>query len=146
MFYKKAVHKNFAIFPEKIPGSESLFNKVKGLPACNFIKKRLQDRCFPVNTAKFLRTPILKNICEWLLLGCKRFSWRCSAKELLRKISQNLKGKTCVWFPFAIKELAVGLQFYERGTLIQVFSCFFLRNFSGHFFDKIFFENNFAGI
>ena len=37
-----------------------------------FIKKRLQNRCFPVSIAKFLRTPILKNICkqltlEWLL-------------------------------------------------------------------------------
>ena len=35
---------------------------------CNFIKKRLQHRCFPINIAKFLRTPILKNICECLLL------------------------------------------------------------------------------
>ena len=32
--------------------------------ACNFIKKRFQPRCFPVKFAKFLRTPILKNICE----------------------------------------------------------------------------------
>ena len=31
-------------------------------------KKRLQDRCFPVNIVKFLRKPILKNICEQLLL------------------------------------------------------------------------------
>ena len=31
-------------------------------------KKRLQHRCFPVNIAKFLRTTILKNICERLFL------------------------------------------------------------------------------
>ena len=36
--------------------------------ACNFIKKRLQHRCVPVNIATLLRTPILKNICERLLL------------------------------------------------------------------------------
>ena len=30
---------------------ESLFNRVAG-QACNFIKKRLQHRCFPVNIAK----------------------------------------------------------------------------------------------
>ena len=30
--------------------------------------KRLQHRCFPVKFEKFLRTPILKNICERLLL------------------------------------------------------------------------------
>ena len=47
---------------------ESLFNKVTGVKACNFIKKRLQHRCFPVKFAKFLRTPILKNFCERLLL------------------------------------------------------------------------------
>ena len=38
------------------------FFKVAGLKAINFIKKRLQHRCFPVNIAEFLRTPILKNI------------------------------------------------------------------------------------
>ena len=35
---------------------------------CNFIKKRLQHRCFPVNIAKFLKTPNLKNIWERLLM------------------------------------------------------------------------------
>ena len=47
---------------------ESIFNKVAGLQACNFIKKRLQHSCFPVKFAKLLRTPNLKNICERLLL------------------------------------------------------------------------------
>ena len=51
------------------PVLESLFNKVAGLQACNYIKKRPQLRCFPVNIAKFLRTPILKNTCEELLLN-----------------------------------------------------------------------------
>ena len=36
---------------------ESLFNKVRGLKVCSFIKKRLQHRCFPVKYAKFWRTP-----------------------------------------------------------------------------------------
>ena len=31
---------------------------------------RLQRMCFPVDIAKFLRTTILKNIYEWLLLEC----------------------------------------------------------------------------
>ena len=46
---------------------ETFFNKVAGLQVCNFIKKRLKQRCFPVNTVKYLRTPTLKNIDEWLL-------------------------------------------------------------------------------
>ena len=34
---------------------------------CIFIKLRLQHRCcFPVKFVKFLKTPILKNICERL--------------------------------------------------------------------------------
>ena len=32
------------------------------------LNKRLRHRCFPMNFGKFLRTPILKNICERLLL------------------------------------------------------------------------------
>ena len=46
---------------------KSLLNNVAGLQSCNFIWKRLQHRYFPVKYAKFL-TPILKNICEQLLL------------------------------------------------------------------------------
>ena len=35
---------------------ESLFNTVACLKACNYIKKRLQHRGFPVNIGKLLRT------------------------------------------------------------------------------------------
>ena len=42
----------------KTPVLESLFNKVTGLQ-CNFIKMRPQQRCFPVDIAKFFRAPIL---------------------------------------------------------------------------------------
>ena len=53
---------------------KSIFNKVATLKACYIIKKRLQHRCFPVNIAKFLRTSILKNICEQLRLGTSNFT------------------------------------------------------------------------
>ena len=42
---------------------ESLFSKVTGLKACNFIKNRLQQSCFTLNIEK-----MFKNICERLLL------------------------------------------------------------------------------
>ena len=59
MFFKKGVLK----IPEnwKTPMLESYFNKVAALQAYNFIKERLQHRCFPVNIAKFLRTAFLWN-------------------------------------------------------------------------------------
>ena len=47
---------------------ESPFNKLAGFKTCNFLKKRLQHRCYPVNIAKFLSTLILMIICEQLLL------------------------------------------------------------------------------
>ena len=40
---------------------ESLFNKIAGLKACNFIKKKLQHRYFTVNIGKFLRAPVPKH-------------------------------------------------------------------------------------
>ena len=67
MFFKKTALKNFAIY-RKTPVLESLFNKVAGLETYNFIQKRLQHRCFPVSIAKFLRTPISKNVYKRLLL------------------------------------------------------------------------------
>ena len=59
----------FRKFHKKILVSESLFNKVTSHQACSFTKKRLQHRCFPVKFSKFLRLPILKNVCERMLLA-----------------------------------------------------------------------------
>ena len=57
VFYKISCFEKFRKIHEKTPVSESLVNKVAGLKAC-----------FPVNIEKFLRKPILKNMCELLLL------------------------------------------------------------------------------
>ena len=39
-----------------------------GPQACNYIKKRLQHRCFSVKFAKFLRIPFFTEHLWWLLL------------------------------------------------------------------------------
>ena len=65
MFFKIDVLKNVH---RKRHVQELLFNIVSGLEDSNFMKKRFQHKYFLVNIAKFLRTPILKSICEWLLL------------------------------------------------------------------------------
>ena len=49
------IHKKTTVF-------ESFFDKVSGLQACKFIRKRLQHRYFPVHIAHFSRTSFLKNI------------------------------------------------------------------------------------
>ena len=64
-FIKKAVLKNFAIFTGKHLCRNLFLIKLRA--PCNFIKKRFQHRCFPVNIAKLLTISILKNNCEWLL-------------------------------------------------------------------------------
>ena len=69
----------------KTPVLESFFNKATDLRACSFIKKRLQHGCFPVKFAKFLRTSILKNICERLLLKISTLQ-----KTIHRFLSQNM--------------------------------------------------------
>ena len=66
VFYKKDVLENFAKFTGKHLCQILFFNEVAG-PA-TLLKKRLWHRCFPVNFAKFLRTPILQVICGKLLL------------------------------------------------------------------------------
>ena len=40
-------------YPQETPLLESLSKKIAGVKACNFIKKRPQHRCFPVNITKF---------------------------------------------------------------------------------------------
>ena len=64
MYYKKNCFQIFRNLHRKhLCGS--LF-----LETFNFIKKRPQHRCFPVNISKFLRLSILKKIFEWLIFYC----------------------------------------------------------------------------
>ena len=44
---------------------KSLFDRVTGLQAGNFIKKRLQHECFPARFAKFLRAPFFTEHLRW---------------------------------------------------------------------------------
>ena len=71
VFFRIGVLKNFAIFTEKhLCWSLFLYKKTR-LQSWNFIKKRLQHRCFPVNIANFFKAPVSNKICERLL---ERFS------------------------------------------------------------------------
>ena len=65
---RKGVLRNFAKFTGKRLCQSFFFNKVSGLRPATSLKKRLWYRCFPVNYAKFLRTPFLTEHLRWLLL------------------------------------------------------------------------------
>ena len=71
LFYKKGVLRNFARFTGKHLCWSLFFNKVAGLKPPTLLKKRLWHRCFPVNFAKFLRTPLYRtplDDCFWSML------------------------------------------------------------------------------
>ena len=90
------------------------------MQACTFIKKRLQQRRFPVKLAEFLRTPILKNIYDRLPLKWVNhkydlhvvWKYRSSRPEVFLEISQNSPGK----------HMCQSLFFLKKETLAQVFS------------------------
>ena len=67
----------------KTPALESLFNKVLVLQVYNLIKRKLQQRCFPVNIAKFLRTPFFIEHLRWLLLPFTTSFWNYYWKKRL---------------------------------------------------------------
>ena len=68
MFWKKGVLRHFAKLTGKHLCQSHFFNKVAGLRPATLLKKRLWDSGFPVNFAKFLRTPSLQNTFGRLLL------------------------------------------------------------------------------
>ena len=71
MFYKKRCSWNFAKFTGKHLCQILFFNKVAGLrpKPVTSLTKRLWHGCFPIDFAKFLRTPVFKEHLRWLLLN-----------------------------------------------------------------------------
>ena len=55
---KKGILQKFAKFTGKHLCQSLLYNKVAGLRPATLLRKRLWHRCFPVNFAKFLTTPL----------------------------------------------------------------------------------------
>ena len=68
VLHKKQLFLKILQYPQETSVSvqQKCCRNVADLQTCNFIKKRPQHRCFPVNIAKFLILPILKNICKRL--------------------------------------------------------------------------------
>ena len=69
VFYKNSVLKKLAKLTGKHLCQGLFFNKVAGLRPVTLLKKRFWHRCFPVNFAKFLRTPSPTEHLRWLLIS-----------------------------------------------------------------------------
>ena len=72
----------------------SLFNNVTGLKACNFIKKRLQHWCFPVNIAKLFKNSFFIEHLWWLLLKTNLKNFESSIFIFIFIISVRASFKT----------------------------------------------------
>ena len=96
MFFKTGGLKHFANFTSQISQENTCVRDPK---ACSFIKMRLQDRCLPVKFAKFLRTHILKNTYERLLLTIKSYmilAFKKSNKFYCVQVANVMKSKDIV--------------------------------------------------
>ena len=115
VFCKKAILKYFVIFTGK--------HLCWSLFLIMFIKKRLQHRCFLwilQNTA-----PILKNICEWLLVNDgNSLSWIKSSKPIIAQYDAQLRHiKRLIILLFLKAPLTIltwkNLYFTEFSTIID---------------------------
>ena len=82
--------------------SESLFNKVAGSQVCNFVKKILQYRCFPVKFAKFLITLFFfqktPSGCFWKMKYWNAVFWLLVQITFLNNLDvKNMFLKICVF-------------------------------------------------
>ena len=120
------VLKNFVIFTGKHL-CWSLF--LIKLQAYKFIEKRLQNWCFPLHVRKFLRTSILKNISEGLLLIillvqqfiCFRMSlYNYKEKLILRWKKCSLKLDYAIEWSMFLKTMSKSLR-YTRWSLMNQF-------------------------
>ena len=83
MFFKIIVPIEFANF-EGSTCAGIFFDKVAGPQNCNFIKKRLQHRLFPMKFAKTLRRPYFTEHLQLLLLTVSGFQPEILFKKRLR--------------------------------------------------------------
>ena len=91
MFCKKGILKIFAKFAGKHLCWSLLFNKFTRLQSATILRKMIQHGDFPVNSAKFLRTPFFIEHFQWLLLYAAVLSllslWRLFLTLLFLKLS-----------------------------------------------------------
>ena len=90
LFCEKGVLKNFAKFTGKHVCQSLFFNEVADLRPATLLKKRLWRRFFPVNFAKFFRTPFFIEHLWWLLL--KEFLVIETDKKKGKHVEKKAKG------------------------------------------------------
>ena len=88
-FCKKRCSQKFPKIHRKNLCQSLVFNKVAGPRPATLLKKRLWHSCFPVNFAKFLRTPFLQNTSGRLLLASENKRSNDSRKASIHYTQYN---------------------------------------------------------
>ena len=60
--FRKCVLEHFAKFTGNHLCRSLVFDNIVSLRSATLLKRRLRHRCFPVNSAKFLRAPFIENL------------------------------------------------------------------------------------
>ena len=92
-----------------------LFRTFSGLMVCKFILERLQDECFQVNVAKFLRIPVLKRIGRRLLLCIKKYYFKLKKPKVSLYTKRILIFVVFLYFLVMTKETL-----NRRSTLCEI--------------------------
>ena len=105
------------------------------ISACNFIKKSLQHRCFPVNLAKFLRAPFLQNTSGQLLFDLNTYI-RLMLKDIY--FFFNKYQKQLPWGPAKIKSFEKSCEIhwikYQETASIYYYPPWFISSRLGVFY------------
>ena len=84
--YRKGALRDFTKFTGKYLCQRIFFNEVACLRPATSLKMSLWHRCFPVNFAKFLRTPFFTKHLWWLLLPILTIRLKMFSKILIFKV------------------------------------------------------------
>ena len=111
--------------------------------------KVFQHKCFPVNIEKFLRTPILKNVCKrhllllihsllsleiWLEKLIRLYKLKLSLNKVKLKLHVDLKIHFKLEFPFQNLISALNFVLIQASNLIFVFNIDLKFDFNVEFF------------
>ena len=105
LFCKKCVLRNFGKSTERQLCQSRFLNKVTGLRPVK--KKRLWNRCFPVNFVKFLKTPFFIEHFWWLVL--MYFNGRHVSHHIKTSTRRNGFHKKQCTDPIILKQIFYGI-------------------------------------
>ena len=106
----------------------SFFKKVAGWSLQLYLKKRLWHRCFPVNFAKFLRTPFSQNTSEQMLL----IIWKTNKSCLEARLNFLLVARCLLLFARCSLLLLVVRYFLLLARYFLLVTRYFFPTFMGN--------------